>query len=253
MRKLKYIVLFFISTFLFTACDLMNQIAGDVTSGTYSQAVPLTESEVNNGLKRALTIGAETAVGDLSQPNAFYSDMAYKIFLPKEAQIITDNKDNALLQAAGITKLIEDVEKSMNLAAEKAVIKAKPIFIDAIKNMSIQDAFGILNGGDTAASNYLRVKTYSTLYSQFKPEVSTILGQPLFQGISTNKAWTDLTGAYNGVAAFMPGWNKVNTNLDDYVTNKALAALFEEVKKEELLIRKDPAARVEDILRRVFK
>jgi len=211
-----------------------------------------TESEVIRGLKRALQIGAETAVSDLGVTDAFYKDATYKILLPEEAQVIVKHKNNALLQAAGIDKLINDAEKSMNRAAEQAVIKAKPIFVDAITKMSIQDAFGILSGGDTAATHYLRDKTYRQLYAAFKPEVSKTLNQPIYQGISTQESWSQLTSAYNQVAAFVPGWNSVNTKLDDYVTEKALYALFEEVKKEETKIRKDPSARVEEILRKVF-
>jgi len=233
-----------------SSCDVATQIMTDYENST-TNSTP-TESEVTRGLKRALQIGAETAVSDLGVTDAFYKNTAYKILLPKEAQTIVQHKDNPLLQAAGIDKLINDAEKSMNRAAEKAVIKAKPIFVNAITRMSIQDAFGLLKGGDTAATHYLRVKTYNQLYAAFKPEVSKTLNQPIYQGISTQKSWSQLTSAYNQVASFVPSWNQVNTKLDDYVTQKALKALFEEVKKEEKKIRKDPAARVEEILRKVF-
>jgi len=250
MKKIKFYLILSMIVVL-NSCDVLNQIAADIDVNA-AQTSALTESEVVRGLKRALDIGTETAVSGLAVDNAFYGNAIYKILLPPEAKIITDNKDNSLLKAVGIDKLISDVELNMNKAAEKAMIKAKPIFIDAIKNMSIQDAFGILKGGDTAASNYLRIKTYNNLFNQFKPEVSKILNQPLVHGISTEVAWDNLTTAYNGVTVFMPSWNKINTKLDDYVTTKALTALFEEVKKEETKIRKDPAARVEDILRKVF-
>lgn len=252
MKKRNFYILILLALFpIFNSCDVAQQVLSDYENSTGSSS--LTESEVINGLKRALNIGAESAVKDLSSPDAFYKNAAYKILLPKEAKIIIDNKNNPLLKAVGIDKMITDVEVSMNKAAERAVIKAKPIFINAITSMSIQDAFGILNGGDTAASNYLRKRTYQQLYNQFKPEVSKTLGQPIYQGISTQKAWSNLTNAYNNVATYVPNWNKINTQLDDYVTQKALSALFEEVKKEEMKIRKDPAARVEEILRRVFK
>ncbi len=248
MKKNLY---FFVALlFVLNSCDVATQIMTDYeNSPTTSEP---TEGEVVSGLKRALQIGAETAVSDLGVTDAFYKNAAYKILLPKEAQAIVQHKDNPLLQAAGIDKLINDAEKSMNRAAEKAVIKAKPIFVDAITTMSIQDAFGILSEGDTAATHYLRNKTYQQLYEAFKPEVSKTLNQPLYQGISTQKSWEQLTSAYNQVAMFIPDWNQINTSLDDYVTEKALNALFEEVKKEESKIRKDPAARVEEILRKVF-
>lgn len=248
MKKYNLILVLFIA--LLSSCDVATQIMTDYENAT-SSSEP-TESEVIRGLKRALQIGAETAVSDLGVTDAFYKDAAYKILLPEEAQVIVKHKNNALLQAAGIDKLINDAEKSMNRAAEQAVIKAKPIFVDAITKMSIQDAFGILSGGDTAATHYLRDKTYRQLYAAFKPEVSKTLNQPIYQGISTQESWSQLTSAYNQVAAFVPGWNSVNTKLDDYVTEKALYALFEEVKKEETKIRKDPSARVEEILRKVF-
>jgi hypothetical protein len=249
MKTLRIILLFISSSIILSSCDVATQLVDDYNN---SQSSALTESEVIKGLKRALDLGAETAVKDLSKNNAFYSNAAYKILLPEEAKIITDNKDNPLLQAIGVDKMISDVEKSMNKAAEKAVIKAKPIFINAITNMSIQDGFSILNGSDNAATAYLRRTTYQQLYNSFKPEVSKTLRQPLYQGISTQKAWGTLTSGYNSVAAFVPSWNSVNTNLDDYVTKKALDALFIEVEKEEKKIRKNPAARVEEILRRVF-
>lgn len=235
--------------FIISSCDVAQQVMTDYDNSTSSGP---SESDVIKGLKRALQIGAETAVKDLSVPNAFYGNSAYKILLPKEAQVITDNKNNPLLKAVGIDKLINDAEKSMNRAAEKAVIKAKPIFINAITSMSIQDAFGILNGGETAATDYLRKKTYQQLYQQFEPEVNKVLNQPIYQNISTQQSWNQLTSAYNQVAQFVPNWNAVNTDLNDYVTTKTLNALFEEVKKEEIKIRKDPSARVEDILRKVF-
>jgi hypothetical protein len=250
MMMKKTLYLFMALLFVMSSCDVATQIMTDYESSTTSSEP--SESEVIRGLKRALQIGAETAVSDLGVTDAFYKDAAYKILLPKEAQAIVQHKDNPLLQAAGIDKLINDAEKSMNRAAENAVIKAKPIFVDAITKMSIQDAFGILRGGDTTATHYLRTKTYQQLYAAFKPEVSKTLNQPLYQGISTQKSWEKLTSAYNQVAMFIPAWNQINTNLDDYVTEKALQALFEEVKKEETKIRKDPAARVEEILRKVF-
>jgi len=249
MKALKIILFFISSSFILFSCDVATQLVEDYNN---SQPTALSESEVIKGLKRALVIGIETAVKDLSKNNAFYSNASYKILLPEEAKIITDNRNNPLLQAIGVDKMITDVEKSMNIAAERAVFKAKPIFINAITKMSIQDGFSILNGNEVAATAYLKKTTYQQLYNSFKPEVSKTLKQPIYQGVSTQKAWGSLTSGYNQVANFVPSWNSVNTNLDDYVTKKALDALFLEVEKEEQNIRKNPAARVEEILRRVF-
>ena len=173
MNYLRIIALIFVLSIVLYSCDVVNQVINESVNVT--SELPLSEAEVAKGLKRALNIGAESAVSGLSTENGFYKSPSYKILLPPEAKVITDNKDNALLKAVGISKLIEDVEVNLNTAAEHAVVKAKPIFINAITSMSIQDAFGILNGGDTAASHFLRNKTYQELYKLFIPEVSKAL------------------------------------------------------------------------------
>jgi hypothetical protein len=251
-RNILIIFVFLAMSSVFYSCEVAQQLAKDLSVPIPTGVSPLTEGEVSQGLKRALQVGTDVAVSGLSAEGGFLSSAIYKIALPPEAKIITDNKENKLLKAVGISKLIEDVEISMNKAAEQAVIKAKPIFVQAITQMTLQDAFGILRGNDTSATAYLKSKTYQNLYNQFKPEVSNTLKQPVYNGMSTQKAWQDLTGAYNKVATYVPSWNKVNTQLDDYVTKKALVAVFEEIKKEEADIRKNPAARIDDILRRVF-
>ncbi len=118
--------------------------------------------------------------------------------------------------------------------------------------MTIQDAFAILNGSDTAATHYLREKTYTDLKNAFQPKIAVSLDKPLVGGISASDTWTSLTTAYNQVAQFVPGWNTVNTQLDDHVTRKALNGLFIKVGDEEKDIRTDPVARVNDILKKVF-
>lgn len=248
MKKLFYYTLVLSLSLYLTACDTVSQIATTVLEAN----IPLTEGEVSNGLKRALEVGTGSAVGGLSNPSGFLNNQAYKILLPKEAKVIVDNKDNPLLKAVGISDMINDVEHSMNTAAANAVTKAKPIFIKAITSMSIQDAFGILNGADNAATDYLKRTTYQSLYDAFKPEVNKALGKPLYQNMSANKAWGDLITAYNQVAAYVPKWQKVNSNLNDYVCRKALDALFMEVEKEEANIRQNPSARIDDLLKKVF-
>ncbi len=248
MKKIILIILSISIIGLSPSCDVMQQVANDVMT----QNTPLSSSEVSKGLKKALEIGTDKAVNGLHNPNSFLTNMAYKIYLPKEAKIITENKDNQLLKAIGVSKMINDVEQSMNMAAANAVNAAKPIFINAITNMSISDAFGILKGGDNAATDFLYKTTYQSLYNSFKPQIAKSLNKKLYQGISANNAWTTLTSSYNKVANYVPGWNSVNTELDDYVTKKALTALFSEIKKEEANIRKNPSARVTSLLKRVF-
>ncbi len=239
---MKKIIVFVILLVTFIACDKTNNILD----------TSLTETEVIEGLKSALTVGTDTAVSIVSQVNGYFLDNIIKIYLPPDADIIVQNASNPLLQAIGINALIDDVILRMNRAAEDAAKEATPIFLDAITSITIQDAFSILNGADTAATHYLREKTYTNLKNAFQPKITVSLAKPLVGGISASDAWTTLTTAYNQVAQFIPGWNQVNTQLDDYTTRKALDGLFIKVGDEEKDIRTDPVARVNDILKRVF-
>lgn len=252
MKKLKYIITILI-TIGFSSCDLFNQLAKDINNTTIPTGpAPLTETEVISGLKEALTISTDTAVSNLSKTNGFFGDVLLKIILPPEAKIITDNMDNPGLKSIGITNMINNVILRMNRSAEEASAKAAPIFINAIKNMSFSDAFGILRGSDTAATHFFRVNTYNALYQEFKPTVSKYLDMDLVGGISTNEAWNTLTTAYNKVALFSSSLTPVNTALDDYVTQKTIQGVFIKVAEQEKNIRKDPIAQVTAILKRVF-
>jgi len=226
----------------------MNEVMQTIEENT---DLPLTEQEVIQGLKEALQVGSNNSVNLVSAMNGYYKDPLIKISLPPEAKIIMDNKDNPMLQALGISAQIDNSILMLNRAAENAAKSALPIFTGAIKSMSIQDAFGILNGSDTAATNYFRRKTYQKLKSSFQPQIKNSLDKKLVGSISANSAWGDLTHGYNQVAP-LAGWKKVNTQLDTYVTNKALNGLFLKLQLEEKKIRQDPAARVSDILKRVF-
>ena len=244
----KTLLLLFISTMVFiTSCDVANDLMK-----VAEQNLPLTEQEVVKGLKSALDVGTNNAVSIVSVSNGFFNDNAIKILLPPEAEVISQNMNNPLLKAIGVTKMIDDVVLRMNRSAEQAAKQATPIFVNAIKSMSIQDAFGILNGADNSATLYFKEKTYSQLQNSFKPKIRTSLNKPIISGISANKAWNTLTNGYNQVANLVPGWKTVNTNLDDYVTKKALDGLFLKVTLEEKKIRSNPSARVNDILKRVF-
>ncbi|MCD4731779.1 MAG: DUF4197 domain-containing protein [Bacteroidales bacterium] len=239
-----FIVLSFISI---TSCEVAEGVIRSI-----EQELPLTEDEVVKGLKEALRVSTDTAVSTVSVINGFYKDQAIKILLPPEADIITDNMNHPMLKAIGITDMINDVILRMNRAAENAAKEATPIFINSIKSMTINDAFDILNGSDTAATHYFRKKTYHQLKNKFRPNITASLNKPLVGNISANKAWSTLTDGYNQVANYVPGWKKVNTQLDDYVTTKALNGLFQKLGEEEIQIRKNPLARVTEILERVF-
>ena len=213
---------------------------------------PLTEDEVINGLREALITGSRNAASRLSAENGYYGDLTVKILLPDEARTIVDN----ISRIPGGDKLVEDVILRINRAAEDAAKEVAPIFINSIKSMTIKDAFNILNGADNAATSYLRATTYNELYALYKPKIQASTEKKIIGNISTQDSWTTLTSKWNtlanSVAGKIAGLKPVNTELDDYLTNKALSGVFLKVENEELKIRKDVSARVTPILKRVF-
>ena len=251
MRKLSIIILSFIFITL-SSCDVLEDTIKVIEQEAANMDVPLTKEEVARGLKSALTVGTDTAVSLLHKSNGFYKDKLLKITFPKEAQEILKHKDNALLKAVGITKLINDAELRLNRAAEEAVKDAKPIFVNAITSMTIQDAFGILNGTDNAATYYLKKKTSAQLKQAFMPKIDKSLKKPLVNGISADKAWTTLVTAYNKVAKYVPELKTVNANLKNHVTDQAIKGLFAKIAEEEKEIRHNPMDRVNSILKKVF-
>lgn len=248
MKKL--IVLISIIVLFISACENSDDIVKIIENP------PLTEAEVAEGLKEALKVGTDTAVSIVSQVNGYYMDELIKIYLPSEADIIVENIDNPLLATLGVDDFIQDMILKLNRAAEDAATEAIPIFIDAITEMTIQDAFNILNGSDTAATHYLREKTYINLQEAFQPKIATSLNKPLVAGISATDTWDTFTSLYNDIAnslaGQLAGLTPVTVELDEYVTIKALNGLFIKVADEEKDIRTDPLARVTDILKRVF-
>lgn len=213
---------------------------------------PLSESEVISGLKEALMTGAKNSAQRLAAENGYYGDQAIKILLPDEAKVIVEN----ISKLPGGEKLVEDVILRINRAAEDAAKEVAPIFVNSITRMTIGDAFNILNGPDNAATQYLRKTTYCQLYSLYKPKIQTSTEKKIIGGISTHDSWNTLTGKWNNlansVAGKIAGLKPVNTDLDDYLTNKALSGMFMKVEQEEYKIRKDVAARISPILQRVF-
>lgn len=219
---------------------------------TVGGPVPLTEQEVISGLKEALTTGARNSAERLAAENGYYADMAIKIFLPDEAKVIVDN----ISKIPGGDKLVEDVILRINRAAEDAAKEVAPIFVNSIRQMTIKDAFNILNGEDNAATEYLKSTTYNELYALYKPKIQASTEKDIIGDISTKDSWTALTGKWNSFANSIAGKianvQPVNTELDDYLTNKALSGMFLKVENEEFKIRKDVSARVTPILQRVF-
>ena len=199
----------------------------------------LTSEEVVAGLKEALSVGARNSSDKLSAVDGFFANAAIKVLMPNEAK-----KVESTLRNVGLGNLVDKAILSMNRAAEEASKSAAPIFVDAIKSMSIQDAFGILRGNDSAATVYLKGKTTVSLTNAFKPVIESAL-----EKTNATKYWKDVFDTYN---ALPTTFNKVNSDLSGYVTDKALTGLFFQVALEEQKIRKDPAARVTDILKKVF-
>lgn len=214
--------------------------------------LPLTEEEVVGGLKEALMTGAKNSAQRLAAENGYFGDEAIKILLPDEAKVIIEN----ISKIPGGDKLVQDVVLRINRAAEDAAKEVAPIFVNSVKQMTIRDAFNILNGADNAATNYLKSTTYSELYDLYKPKIQTSTEKKIVGEISTKDSWVALTGKWNTLANSLAGrvanLNPVNTDLDDYLTNRALTGMFLKVEIEELKIRKDVSARVSPILQRVF-
>ena len=207
-------------------------------------------------------MGADTSVTVTSQLDGYYKDEVIKIFLPEEALVIQE-----YASYLGLTTEVENFIKSMNRAAEDAADKASPIFTNAITSLTISDGWDILNGinpaetkkstefDSTAATNFLISTTYQSLYDAFQPDIQSSLDKDLISNVSTNELWLAITSAYNE-AAFLLGEDQVNTDLDAYVTEKALDGLFYKVGEEEKEIRRDPLKWAEttvgDILNKVF-
>jgi hypothetical protein len=217
-----------------------------------SGPVPLTEGEVISGLKEALMTGAKNSANRLSLTDGYFGDAAIKILLPEDARVIIDN----ISKIPGGDKLVQDVVLRINRAAEDAAKEVAPIFVNSIIQMSIKDAFNILKGADNAATDYLRQTTNNELYTLYKPKIQASTEKKLIGGISTKDSWVALTGKWNSlansVAGKIAGLKTVNTDLDDYLTNKALGGMYMKVEQEELKIRKDVAARVSPLLKKVF-
>ena len=198
----------------------------------------ITEADIIQGLKEALHIGTDKAIKGVSKINGFYKNQKIKIPLPGSVQ-----KVEKLLRAAGYGAKVEAFELSMNRAAEKAAPKAKSLFWDAIKGMSFSDAKTILKGRDNEATLYFEDKTSDKLQAIFKPIINKTMSQ-----VGVTHAFQDL----NAKLSKIPFAERVSFDLDQYVTEGALNGLFLMLAEEEAKIRRDPAARVTDLLKRVF-
>ncbi len=216
------------------------QEANAVVNGENAQPA-LTNADVVAGLKEALTKGAELSVGMASATDGFWKSGRLRIPFPPDAI-----KVKSTLTDIGMGAQVEKFELTMNRAAENAAKEAVPVFVNAIKGMTVADGFAILKGGDHAATDFLREKTTAELTAKFRPIVENATKQ-----VALTNYWTPLSKAYNS-ATLLTGGQAVNPDLDAYVTQQAISGLFILVADEELKIRKDPLARTTDLLRRVF-
>jgi hypothetical protein len=212
----------------------LKEKAKSITQGSTT----LSESEIVQGLKEALTVGAKNASTQLNKQDGFFKNPLVKIPFPEDAKNVASK-----LRELGFGKKVDEFELAMNRAAEDASKEAAGIFVNAITSMSITDAKSILTGADSAATVYLKGKTTDQLTSAFSPPIKKAL-----DAASATKLWTEITTIYNKI----PFVKKVETDLTKYTTTKALKGLFTVVASEEKKIRTDASARVTDILKKVF-
>lgn len=235
-------VLVLSSVILIASCDVANEVLTQLeTVATTPQSNQLTNDEVIGGLKEALTKGIEKAVDVTSIVDGFNNNLEIKLPFPEDAIKV---KEKAL--DLGLDKQVNDFELNLNRAAENASKMALPIFKDAILNMSIQDGFQILKGGNGAATSFLKNATSKQLYDAFLPKVKEAIDQ-----VKLTSYWNPIITKYNGVMK-LTGGQQLNPELNDYVTQKAITGLFLMVEKEENNIRQNPTARVTDLLKKVF-
>ncbi|WP_339866372.1 DUF4197 domain-containing protein [uncultured Algoriphagus sp.] len=217
---------------LLGSCDTLNQLSKALDLGTP------TDAEINSGLKQALEYGTGYASDRLSKEDGYLGNLAIKIVFPEEAKKVENT-----LRSLGLGSLCDQVITSVNRAAENAAMEAKPIFVAAIKDMSIADVKNILLGADNAATQYFENKTTSSLEDKFKPIIESSLTK-----VGATKYWSDVIGRYNKIPLMTP----IEADLSNYVTQKAIDGLFYEIAKEELKIRENAAARTTLLLQKVF-
>ncbi|MEP7255830.1 MAG: DUF4197 domain-containing protein [Ferruginibacter sp.] len=215
---------------LFYGCDIIKQLP---------QSTGVTETEAAEGIKEALSQGLAGAVLKLNKEDGFFKDAFYKILMPDDAK-----KVEKTLRDIGFGSMVDKAILQINRGAEDAAGYAKPIFVSAIKSMTISDAIGLVRNGDTSATHFFREKTTAQLTAAFLPVIKSSLDK-----VNATKYYGDLVNKYNSLPIV---FNKVNPDLADFVTNKATNALFDLVAKEEKNIRTNFAARTTDLLKKVF-
>ena len=223
-----------IALFSLAGCAEMQQVLEQLPQ----QTGILSQTEMGNGLKEALNNGITKQVSKLTTTDGFFRNEAVKILLPEEIQ-----KVDTKLRQLGMSKLADEGLKVLNRAAEDAVKEATPIFVDAVKQMTFTDAKNILLGNESSATTYLQTSTSTALYGKFNPVIKNS-----FAKVGADKIWTQIITKYNSI----PLVKKVNPDLTDYTTNKAMEGVFKMIAVEEKDIRTNFSARTSDLLRKVF-
>tara|TARA_Y100000385_G_scaffold180342_1_gene186263 strand:+ start:2973 stop:3725 length:753 start_codon:yes stop_codon:yes gene_type:complete len=240
-------VLFFsliINIFNCTSQIKLNKISEKVPNNILTEKNPkssLSNEEIVKGLKEALTIGVEKGSNKASKVNGFLNNEAIRLPFPPDAQKVKEVCLKFRLNAK-----VEEFEETLNKAAEEACKTAATIFKNAVLNMSVKDGFQILKGEDNAATNYLKEQTTNDLYTLFFPEVKKAI-----EKVKLTSYWEPLTKKYNQTTR-LSGNEPVNTDLNKYVTEKAIEGIFHLIEIEEKAIRKDPLQRTSDLLKKVF-
>lgn len=225
------------------SCDVLEEAANVANtvltddSGTSG----LTNDEVIRGLKEALNVGIDNSVSLTSVTDGFLKNNEIRLPFPPDAIKVREKA-----MEWGLSGQVEKFETTLNRAAEEATKEALPIFKDAILGMSISDGFAILNGGDGAATKFLKDKTTASLITAFKPKVDDAISK-----VKLTDYWNPIITKYN-TAMNLTGGEKLNPDLSQFVTERAISGLFHMVEKEENKIRQDPMARVTEILQKVF-
>ncbi len=236
---MKKIFSLFAVSVLFMSVLSCSNMSGDLLKGISGKSGALDTDTIIAGLKEALEVSTDNSVASASKLNGYFKNKAIKILLPEKLQKTADT-----LRKFGFDKQVDEFVESMNRAAEKAAPEAKSIFIDAVKGMTFADAKKILKGGDTAATDFFRKKTSKRLYDSFKPNVEESM-----KGVGVTNYYYNMTDKLKS----LPLVNIDTPDLGDYVTDKSLDGLFYLVAKEEKKIRKNPAARVTELLKKVFE
>lgn len=245
MEKSKLVILGLSVSLVLASCEVLEEASKTVSQNLPSAATStkpqLTNQEVISGLKEALSVGIKNSVNLTSITDGFLKNTAIRLPFPPDALKV---RQKAL--DLGMSAQVDKFETTLNRAAEEAVKEALPIFTNAITSMTISDGFAILNGGNGAATKYLKEKTTAQLTSAFRPRVEAAISK-----VQLTQYWEPIINKYNG-AMTLTGGQKLNPDLNQYVTERAIAGLFVMVEKEENKIRLDPMARVSDILKKVF-